>query len=263
MFKRVLKVIYLELSFRFPQLLVLQKIRILKSRNVNIWSLISFKYILVGTELDTFSYNLRNINELAHLLSEYFSTEKNLQMDILNELVDSAAQSKNYFSGLHEKKIGRYLFSYGMIRNIKPDLVIELGTKHGLGSICILQAIQRNNSGKLVSADVDMKSSNLTKNKQFANYDHSYIESVELLKNLKSKSETIFVISDSLCDDSYIKSEFKLCTTLARNRIYFQYNLGWSTLFDGENVRVLEFTEVSDHFFYPGRTSRIYEVSLA
>lgn len=45
------------------------------------------------------------------------------------------------------------LFIYGLIRSLKPEICVEVGTHKGLTALCIAQALHENGKGMLVTCD--------------------------------------------------------------------------------------------------------------
>src|SRR5438105_2401515 len=63
-----------------------------------------------------------------------------------------AFQTKK-FKSVHDLRFIRLLM-YVLTRFKRPELVVETGVMHGLGSSFILRALERNASGRLVSIDL-------------------------------------------------------------------------------------------------------------
>jgi len=52
------------------------------------------------------------------------------------------------------RKVGNLATYYGLIRELKPSVVVETGTAHGESTSLILAALNRNRSGKLISINL-------------------------------------------------------------------------------------------------------------
>jgi hypothetical protein len=259
--REVAKPFYSFLNQRTPQVLWVSKIRILRHFGQGLFKCSSLKYVLFSKERDTFTYNLENYESLANELATYFGTTPAHQFFFIQELVEGirCGESKTY--NIRRSRIGRHLLIYCVIRNVQPDLVIELGCKDGLGSLCILFALEKNSKGVLESVDIDPNSGKLLSGITSLRLQHTISDSIDFLKSFSGTFENVLAISDSVCDDSHIKKEYELASKIAKKIFYFQHNLGWSNLLPsrGPESKVLFFQEVSDHFFYGGRGSYIGE----
>ena len=74
----------------------------------------------------------------------------------LNDIFESTRLEPTFsgnFSKITDFRLTR-LFYYCLVRSIKPNYVLETGVMHGLSSIFILKALEKNNLGKLISIDL-------------------------------------------------------------------------------------------------------------
>ena len=60
------------------------------------------------------------------------------------------------------RKVGNLVTYYGLIRELRPAVVVETGTYHGESTSLILAALDRNNHGKLISIDLPAVAGRLT-----------------------------------------------------------------------------------------------------
>ena len=60
---------------------------------------------------------------------------------------------KRSFKDIYEFSVYRN-FLYAIIRDLKPNVIVETGVLHGLTSAWILKALKDNNNGKLISIDL-------------------------------------------------------------------------------------------------------------
>jgi hypothetical protein len=91
--------------------------------------------------------NLRDI-ELSYYISEF-----SVRYDLNSESYEERARG-NFFSPIYDLGAITSLFLYSWIRVNKPKLVFETGVAAGKSSWMILDALERNGSGKLTSVDI-------------------------------------------------------------------------------------------------------------
>lgn len=67
----------------------------------------------------------------------------------------------------HELRVGRQLLYYCLVRVLKPRLVFEAGTAHGIGSLLLLHALKLNadegRAGRLITVDMNPNAGKLLK----------------------------------------------------------------------------------------------------
>jgi hypothetical protein len=113
------------------------------------------RYVLLDPELQNFTYEIANRDELERWLDELFGA---------GHYVDELDQDCELRSALRNKVrwrpgskrhigMGRRVGWYAIVRAVQPERVVETGTHDGLGSTAILAALDRNGSGELVSID--------------------------------------------------------------------------------------------------------------
>jgi hypothetical protein len=126
----------------------------------------ALRYMVLGRELDNFTYELANEDELARFLDEAVGIPIEDATRYIGEL-----QGDSELRGAIETKLrgrsdrnrtmpyGRRLGWYAIVRARKPKLVVETGVHDGLGSAVLLRALARNSDeghdGLLVSYDVN------------------------------------------------------------------------------------------------------------
>ena len=85
---------------------------------------------------------LRNIDEsLFHSIKQDLTT------------IETKANTKLKKIGINLGGGGNYLLLYFLVRKFKPDVVVETGVAAGWSSLHILEALEKNKSGKLYSSD--------------------------------------------------------------------------------------------------------------
>jgi len=151
-------------------------------------------------------------------------------------------------------RMGRRLGWYALARILRPKLVIETGTDKGLGSVALAQALRRNESGRLVSIDINPNAGYLTR---------GYEGVVELVTAdsaawLASSHEPIdLFIHDSLHTRDYETSELEaIANRLSAGAVVLSDNShvtdALPTWAESCGRRFLHFQEVPRDHWYPG-----------
>lgn len=153
---------------RISRLRWITKRGILKHYGVRIsddpWRGIS--YVLWDPEVESFTYEIENEDELA----EFVSTLVEVELEQVRTFIDETRQDPELDRGLRRTTrwqfdvkrrlpIGNRLLWYALARALKPELIVETGIYQGLGSLVLLRALERNAregvDGELISFDVD------------------------------------------------------------------------------------------------------------
>lgn len=126
----------------------------------------AIKYILVDPEVGDFNYELRNERAFAAqtaavlgvTLGEVERLFAELRAD--PELTDRLSRRmRRRIDMKHRVPFGPRISWYAMVRVLKPRLVVETGVRHGIGSLVLLRALERNAEegvdGRLLSVDGD------------------------------------------------------------------------------------------------------------
>ena len=121
----------------------------------------AWRYVLTDPELDTFSYDVANCAELADGLSSVTGLPAPRIKAFFDELRDDTElralvrrASRGNFVVQRDPPVGRHLAAYALVRARNPALVLEVGVRHGLGSLVLLRALQRNQAEASGPADV-------------------------------------------------------------------------------------------------------------
>ncbi|MFN8160108.1 MAG: class I SAM-dependent methyltransferase [Solirubrobacterales bacterium] len=125
-------------------------------------------FLLTDPEVDNFTYDLCNTDELAAWLGGTFCVPGGLAARLIEEArsdralrsrLEAAASSRPWSMKPHPQ-LGRRLGWYAIVRLVRPRRIIETGTHDGLGSLTVIAALERNarehgTDGHLVSLDLD------------------------------------------------------------------------------------------------------------
>ncbi len=121
----------------------------------------ALRYVLWDPEVESFSYDLANPNELAAFLPPSLGMEPAPAEGGSDEARRDPVLTRDrgfHWSSKRRQPLGNRTLWYVVIRATKPRLVVEAGVHEGLGSEMILVALRRNaaegHPGKLVSFDI-------------------------------------------------------------------------------------------------------------
>jgi len=123
------------------------------------------RYLVSGTELDNFTYDIANRGDLAGFLSRRCGAPASAYLAAIRELDDDrwlAGELEGRLAATPGRRpvvhFGRRLGWYALTRVARPALVVETGIHDGLGSATFLRALERNaadgHDGELLSFDV-------------------------------------------------------------------------------------------------------------
>jgi hypothetical protein len=124
------------------------------------------RYMALGRELDNFTYEIANEDELPRFLEEAAGIPATDSARYIAELQGDSQLRAEIEAKLRGRKdrnrtmpYGRRLGWYAIARARKPGLIVETGVHDGLGSTVLLRALARNadegHEGVLVSYDVN------------------------------------------------------------------------------------------------------------
>jgi hypothetical protein len=112
-------------------------------------------YVLLDPEVENFTYELANCDELCAWLDAEVGGGEYPQELWSDRILEQALQARLRWR-LGSKRwlpFGRRAAWYGVVRALKPDLVVETGIHDGLGSTALLAAVAANRRGIVISID--------------------------------------------------------------------------------------------------------------
>lgn len=123
------------------------------------------RFVLLDPELDNFTYELENEHELAAWLGAGLGIEEDRASAFIDELradrhlhAELERLTRRRLDVKTRPEFGSRLAYYAIIRATRPELVVEAGVQDGLGTVTMLQALERNAEegapGRLKSFDV-------------------------------------------------------------------------------------------------------------
>jgi Methyltransferase domain len=153
---------------RFGRLRWFEKARIVRGYGVSFRErpLLVTRYVLLDPEVGDFSYALDNEHELVDFLARALGLERTTIAGYLAEIATDEKLRRELAERVRwrvdmKRRIGfgPRVGWYAITRAVKPRLIVETGIKHGLGSLVLLSALERNaregSPGQLISFDTD------------------------------------------------------------------------------------------------------------
>lgn len=274
--------LYPELNFfkRFaltflPRLLFHLKLNIMRryEKPLNFRKML---YLVFSPELETFSYDLTNQDELIKELAIKLSTDPAKLAKYAMEfkkIKHPKSTLVKRFSNAHRAKIspkfGRNFIRYLIIREFKPTLIVETGTKDGLGSLVISSASIANhvassenkNEQKIISMDIAENSGHfLPKKSHVEIYKNDSLSVINDLFLTGFRASQVLLISDSK-PGKQIADEFRAVAKICTKNLIVMSNGGWDSNFTFHSVpnalQIFNLQERSSHEFYRGNNVEV------
>jgi Methyltransferase domain len=122
-------------------------------------------FVLLDPEVDTFTYELANEDELIGLTAQALGAPPARVTALFAEARSDPALTRDLarrvrwrFDFKRRVLFGRRYAWYAIARELRPALIVETGIKDGLGSVLLLRALERNAAegapGELISFDL-------------------------------------------------------------------------------------------------------------
>jgi hypothetical protein len=194
-----------------------------------------FKIAFFSKEISSYNYSLTSysLNNLIHTIATITKTkfsdcflyyEEIINNQIIKDIIFSS-KIKNYDSRFEFS--GR-IYSYIIIRLLKPKIIVENGVGIGLNSLLICEAINKNISeghiSKYYGIDINTGCCNLFK---LSNYNFAQIFFEDTIQFLSKFDKNIdFYISDGSRSSSYEELEFSVLSNLIDNKSIIVSNKG-------------------------------------
>ena len=236
----------------------------------------SMLYLVFSPELETFSYDLTNQDELIEELANRLSVDPaklaKYAMEFKKIKHPKSTMIKR-FSNAHRAKtspkFGRNFIRYLLIREFKPTLIIETGTKDGLGSLVINSAsianhaalIGNQNEQKVISMDIAENFGHFLPKKSLVEiYNNDSLSVINDLFLTGIKASQVLLISDSK-PGKQIADEFRAVAKICTKNLIVISNGGWGSNFTFESVpsamQIFNLQEKSSHEFYKGNNVEV------
>jgi methyltransferase family protein len=127
--------------------------------------LFTVRYLLFDPEVDNFTYEIENEDELVEFLAGALGVDRDRAAAYVaearsdEELTDKLSRRVRWRWDMKRRlHLGRRLGLYAIARELKPGLAVEAGIQDGLGSLVLLRALEHNaqegHPGRLISFDI-------------------------------------------------------------------------------------------------------------
>lgn len=197
------------------------------------------RYVLWDPEIDTFSYELADpvaiVQAIAPVLgkpvSELMIYARELQED--QELHDRIRRATRFHPETKRKPpVGRHFVGYLCLRARRPTMAVEAGIRHGLGSLVMLRALERNAAegadGFLLSVDIDPSAGALV-GRRSTRWEFAVGEAGNVLPLLLRQGEVGYLNSDSLPHPDQTRAEVAAACANAQWPLIVQQS-GWNNV---------------------------------
>jgi hypothetical protein len=228
----------------------------------------SVRYLAVGRELSNFTYEIANESELL----EFVATATGLGLDVVEGLAEELHDDNVLAQHLEERlrsrsdresraHFGRRIGWYCIARALKPALIVETGTRDGLGSTVLARALLCNQregaEGRLLSVDIDPRSGWLIPESLRPLCDLRTGDSKKVLPRVLEGCEVGMMIHDSHHTYEYERFEFDVALQHRANKIALLSDNAHATSALSDLARELGvnyelFIERPEAHFYPG-----------
>lgn len=231
------------------------------------------RYILWDPEIDSFSYQLADPDALVHTIAPLLGRPAAELVAYARELEEDQdlrgqIRTATRFHPEHKRNppLGRHLIGYVCLRARRPAVAVEAGIRHGLGSLVMLRALERNAGegadGTLVSVDIDPSAGALV-DRRNTRWEFAVGSAGELLPLLLTQRGVGYLQSDTLSDPAQTRAEIAAACADAQWPLVVQQN-AWNDvsrqICATEGWPFLELHERSIGHWHPGR--RVHLSSL-
>jgi hypothetical protein len=123
-------------------------------------------YVLWDPELESHTYDVENLDEIADFLAAELNGDRDRILGYLREPETDPVFNEEWrrrmrfrFDVKHRAQLASRLIWWGIVRTLRPGLVVECGIFNGVGSLVLLRALERNRAegspGELIGIDSD------------------------------------------------------------------------------------------------------------
>jgi predicted O-methyltransferase YrrM len=179
----------------------------------------ALRFLLTDPELDNYTYDLANIDELVDTIARTFGAKHEQVAGLVRELEDDTAFRAELSARLRAHRgrkprplYGRRIGWYCIVRLVRPRVVIEAGVHDGLSAI-FLRALEHNRSegfpGKLIGIDVDPTCGWLVPDRLRSHFDLVVDDSVAYLRRISGSPSIGLFLHDSLHTYSHETAEYE------------------------------------------------------
>lgn len=133
------------------QLLLSDKLAVLRRYSVPAWSSAGLRYLLFDREHENFTYDIANVDELPRFVATATGRPLDEVEGYLQEILHDDPLRRELAARMRQRRdrnatprFGRRLGWYCIARACRPGLIVETGTHDGLGTTLLLRAAERN-----------------------------------------------------------------------------------------------------------------------
>lgn len=199
-------------------------------------------YVLWDPELGTFSYELAETDSFVEPLAAVLGSPPGNVAAVIREFGDDRTLREkvaNATRGHPESKrrppLGRHLIAYVCLRVRRPKLAVEVGVRHGLGSLVMLRALELNaeegSAGRLLSIDID-PSAGVLVDPRDASWEFSCGAGSAVLGSAIAGRGVGFILSDSVPDPCETGAEFSAALGNPDFPVILMQNGAWNSVTD-------------------------------
>jgi Methyltransferase domain len=190
----------------------------------------SGRYLLRGKELSNFTYEIENADEIDSFLAAALDCPELVVAEARAEIEADTLFLEQLAAKLARRRdrealpmLGRRVGWYCVVRIQKPGVVVETGTRDGLGSAVIARALERNRdegfAGQLLTFDVAEGSGWLVPDQMRASVKISMGDTAETMPPALAEEQVGVFIHDSLHTYEHERLELEIAYAHRASRI--------------------------------------------
>jgi hypothetical protein len=226
------------------------------------------RYVLFDPEVGDFSYELDNEGDLVDFLVRALGSNRTTiagylaEIGMDEELRRVLAERVRWRVDMKRRiHFGHRVGWYAVTRALKPRLIVETGIKHGLGSLVLLAALERNaregSPGSLISFDTDPFSGWMVAERMRENWQPVFASTFDALDATLEGREVDLFICDTPPDYQIESFEMRTAMCHASKDITLIAANGDRTIALSELAAEMggeyhHFVERPRHHIYPG-----------
>src|SRR5688572_24397193 len=186
----------------------------------------ALQYVLWDPEVESYSYDVANTDEMAAFLAPLLGTSREQVGAWMHEALTDPLLTRDrgfHWSSKRRQPPGNRLLWYPVVRALKPRLVVEAGTHEGLGAELILVALRRNAAegapGRLLSLDIHEDTGWLVAPELRANWEFVLASTLDGLEPALRGREVDLFVHETPHVHEFIDRELDVALRHARERL--------------------------------------------
>lgn len=195
------------------------------------------RFVLFDAETDTYSYEVESAWTLAEAVADVLGAEPLDVHCYVEELLSDQelariVRSRTMWRPQYKWRppLGRHIVAYCAIRTLRPDQTVELGVRHGLGTLVMLRALELNEQqgspGFLLSVDCDPSAAGLVRPQP--NWRFAVGFTPEVLTSQLLDRPIGFAVSDTTPDPVVTRGEFDFVLAHRARQLLLMQNGAWN-----------------------------------